>query len=55
MKTHWIICYRQYGRWSATLPFESYHEAEKHCKMYLRRPEKDYIKDITFLEVELPR
>lgn len=52
--TYTVIFYRQYGQWSVTVPFATRREAEKHCNMYLRDPRKDYIKDITFHEVELP-
>lgn len=50
---HIIICYRQYGQWSATCPFPSYKEAEKHANFHLIRPEKDYVKDVTYIEIEL--
>ncbi len=61
-KPYVIICYRQYGEWSATRPFDSLEKAKVHANMYLRSREegtpfyvnKDYVKDITFLDVELP-
>lgn len=55
MKTYVIILYCQYGKWSATSPFNSRGEAESHADMYLRLSEKDYCKGITFLEVTLPQ
>ena len=54
MKTYTIILYNQYGRWTATNPFETRGEAERHADKYFRTPEKDYYKGITFLEVLLP-
>lgn len=54
MRTWIIICYRQYGQWTSTVPFESLRRATEHVKLYLDRPEKDYIKNVTYLEVELP-
>lgn len=54
MKTHTVVFYRQYGKWSCTMPFERRRDAERHADTYLRRPEKDYIKDITFIDVQLP-
>lgn len=53
--TRYIICYRQYGRWTATCPWDSRRDAERHADRYLQDPNKDYIRDITFLEVELPK
>lgn len=65
---HVIICYRQYGRWSATMPFEDRKSAERHADLRLRTDEikdkttgrvlvknsREHIKDITFIDVELP-
>ncbi len=53
--THVIICYRQYGDWYSTMPFKSRRDAERHVDLRLRRPDRDYITDITFVDVELPK
>lgn len=53
--THTVIFYSQYHKWVATLPFESRKAAERHADLYLRQPGKEYIRDITFLEVTLPQ
>lgn len=50
-----IIAYRQYGQWYSTSPFPSRLKAERHADLYLRDPKKDYVKDVTFINVELPR
>lgn len=55
MKTYTIILYNQYGTWSATSPFKTRSYAELHADRYFRRPDKDYCKGITFLEVNLPQ
>lgn len=55
MKDYTIILYNQYGKWTATMPFDSRREAELHADRYFRIPEKDYVKGITFLEVTLPQ
>lgn len=54
MKIYTIILYNQYGRWSATAPFETRQEAERHADSYFRTPDKEYYMGITFLEVTLP-
>jgi hypothetical protein len=54
MKEYTIIFYRQYGKWSVTVPFDNLRDAERHADFRLRDPNKDYIKDITFHTVELP-
>lgn len=54
MKSYTIILYNQYGRWTATAPFENRLEAERHADKYFRTPDKDYYMGITFLEVMLP-
>lgn len=54
MKEYTIICWRTYGEWRATKPFESRAEAEEHNRRYLSVPEKDYVKDVTFIPVQLP-
>lgn len=54
MKTYTVIFYRQYDHWSVTVPFETRKKAEWHSKRYLEDPSRDYIKNITFVEVELP-
>lgn len=55
MKTYIIILYNQYGVWTATVPFKSRAVAEAHADRYFRRPDKEYYKGITFLEVTLPQ
>lgn len=50
-----IICYRQYDEWYSTKPWVSRKEAEKHADRWLRDPSRDYINNITFIEVELPK
>lgn len=67
MKPWTVIFYRQYGKWSSTMPFATRGKAESHADQYLRSDEikshtgavlvkntREHIKDITFLEVELP-
>lgn len=68
MKKHWIIAYRQYCSWFATVPFADKSTAQKHAKQHLESDEirridtgdvlaknsREHIKDITYLEVELP-
>jgi len=49
-----IIAYRQYGKWSCTLPFKTLKSAQNHSDLYLRDPNKDYIVDITFITIYLP-
>ena len=51
---HTIILYNQYGKWSATTPFSSRREAERHADNYFRQPDKDYKRGIVFLDVWLP-
>lgn len=67
-KTYTVIFYRQYGKWSCTMPFETRDKAERHADMYLRNDEirrvgtgelllkntREHITDITFKDVELP-
>lgn len=67
MTTVTVIFYRQYGRWCCTMPFPTRGKAESHADLYLRSDEiktpdgkviarnmRDHIKDITFVDVELP-
>lgn len=64
---HTVVFYRQYGQWSCTMPFMSKAAAELHTNRYLRSNEirgedgtilakntREHVKDITFVEVELP-
>lgn len=50
-----VVFYKQYGRWSVTVPFDTKSEARRHVELYLDRPEKDYVTDITYHDVILPK
>lgn len=54
LTTYTIILFFQYGGWSATSPFSSRQDAERHADKYFRKPKKDYVSGLIFLEVELP-
>jgi len=49
-----VVFYRQYGQWYVTIPFYGRRDAERHARLYLDDPKKDYIKDIVYHAVELP-
>ena len=62
-----IVAYRQYGKWSCTMPFERRADAERHVadRLTTRKitlPDgkefvthnADHVKDITYLQVKLP-
>lgn len=63
-----VIFWRSSGQWICAMPMKTRAEAEKHADRYLRdnaiynnktgqlltKNTNEHIKDITFIEVELP-
>lgn len=51
----YIVIWNAYGEWHATKPFETEKEAKRHIELYLARPEKDYIKRITIIPIDMDK